>query len=139
MHQNPQETLGVSREEFAAGTDKPVMGLEPHSAPMDMLFYNGTLFPGEYRHSVFLALHGSWNRADPVGYKVVVIPFGTGQPEKEQDFLTGFYLPESNAHFGRPCGLAVAPDGALFVSDDNGGAIYRISYPIAPPASPPLR
>lgn len=128
LRQNPQESLGITREQFAAATEAPVLGLEAHSAPMEFLFYRGSQFPAEYRRSAFLALHGSWNREQPAGYKVVRIPFINGVPQAPVDFLTGFYLPDSNAQFGRPCGLAVAPDGALFLSDDGGGAIYRISY-----------
>lgn len=128
LHQNPQETIGITREQFAAMTEPPVMGLEPHSAPMEFLFYTGTQFPAEYRNNAFLALHGSWNRAQPVGYKVVMVPFADGRPGTPVDFISGFYLPENNAHFGRPCGLAVGADGSLFLSDDSGGAIYRITY-----------
>ena len=128
LHLNPLETLGHSREEFAAMTESPVAGLQPHSAPMEMLFYRGTQFPARYRNKAFVALHGSWNRAKPVGYKVVTIEFSSSGGARARDFLTGFYLPETNAHFGRPCGMAEAPDGSLFLSDDSGGAIYRITY-----------
>jgi len=129
LHQNPEETLGITREEMAALTQAPIAGLTPHSAPMEMLFYRGTQFPARYRNTAFVALHGSWNRAKPKGYKVVTIQFSSREGDtRARDFLTGFYLPETNAHFGRPCGMAESPDGSLFLSDDSGGAIYRITY-----------
>lgn len=128
QRQNPEETLGLTREQFAAISIPPVAGLEPHSAPMGFAFYNGAQFPTSYRHQAFLALHGSWNRAEPKGYKVVLVTFSSNGYGVAQDFVTGFYLPDSNAQFGRPCGLAIAPDGSLFFSDDSGGAIYRVTY-----------
>lgn len=128
LHENPKETTGLTWEQYAARTAPPVLGLEPHSAPMEFLFYTGTQFPAEYRNQGFLALHGSWNRARPVGYSVVVITFQNGQPTEVRDFLTGFLTDNASAQFGRPFGLAVAPDGSLLVSDDGGGIIYRIAY-----------
>jgi glucose/arabinose dehydrogenase len=75
LQQNPEETTGLTWAEYAARTAPPVLGLEPHSAPMEMMFYRGTQFPEAYRNQAFVALHGSWNRARPVGYKVVAIMF----------------------------------------------------------------
>lgn len=128
LHENPRETTGLTFEQYAARTAPPVLGLEPHSAPMEMLFYRGGQFPAEYQNQAFLALHGSWNRARPVGYKVVLLTFENGQPTGTRDFLTGFLTPDEQSEFGRPCGLAVTTDGALLVSDDQGGVIYRVSY-----------
>lgn len=127
-HQNPKETTGLTWEEYAARTAPPILGLEPHSAPMEMLFYNGSQFPAAYRNSAFVALHGSWNRARPVGYKIVVIRFANGQPTTVEDFLNGFLINNATAQFGRPCGMAVGADGSLYVSDDSGGVVYRISH-----------
>ena len=128
LHQNPQETTGLTWAQYAARTAPPVLGLEPHSAPMEFLFYTGTQFPAQYRNQAFLALHGSWNRARPVGYSVVLVRFQNGQPVGTEDFLTGFLSGDGKSQFGRPCGMALAKDGSLLVSDDSGGVIYRIWY-----------
>ncbi|MFC4637743.1 PQQ-dependent sugar dehydrogenase [Deinococcus hohokamensis] len=94
-----------------------------HSAPLGLAFYTGTTFPSAYRNQMFVALHGSWNRTQRTGYKVVMINPQTG---KVQDFVTGF-LNGQNVR-GRPVDLAVTPDGALLLTDDATGSIYRISY-----------
>lgn len=132
LHQNPEEATGLTWEEYAARTKPPVLGLDPHSAPMEFLFYHGTQFPAAYRNQAFVALHGSWNRARPVGYSVVTITFQNGQPKSVANFLTGFLGQESKAQFGRPVGMVIAKDGALLISDDSGGMIYRVSYQAAP-------
>jgi glucose/arabinose dehydrogenase len=75
-----------------------------------------------------VALHGSWNRETPSGYKVVRILFRDGRPERFEDFLTGFLVDRGKAQIGRPAGLAVTKDGALLISDDANGTIYRVSY-----------
>ena len=72
-------------------------------------------------------MHGSWNRSKPVGYKVVRLHFENGKPTRFDDFLTGFLVNNNTAVFGRPVGVAVHPDGSLFVSDDTNGVIYRVS------------
>ena len=94
-----------------------------------MRFYDGRTFPEGLRGDLFVALHGSWNRSVPVGYKVIRIPFASGQPGQPEDFATGWMGDQGNrgAVWGRPVDLLVAPDGALLVSDDDGGAIYRIA------------
>lgn len=127
-HQNPMETTGLTWEEYAARSAPPVLGLEPHSAPMEMLFYTGTQFPEGYRQQAFVAMHGSWNRARPVGYSVVMIRFEGGRPVEAQDFLKGFLTDRGRSQFGRPCGMAIAADGSLLLSDDSGGVVYRVSY-----------
>ena len=82
------------------------------------------------RGDLFVALHGSWNRSVPVGYKVIRVPFAGGTPGQPEDFATGWMANEGNrgSVWGRPVDVLVAPDGALLVSDDDGGAIYRITY-----------
>jgi hypothetical protein len=85
-------------------------------------------FPSDYRDNVFVALHGSWNRADRTGYKVIRIRLRNGVPDGAyQDFLTGFVANDA-AVWGRPVGVAVAHDGALLVTDDGGGTIWRVAY-----------
>lgn len=125
---NPQEYLKVSWDEYAKQSEAPALTYDAHSAPMALLFYTGAQFPAEYRESAFVTLHGSWNRGKPSGYKVVRVQFKDGKPTAFEDFLTGFLVEGNKAQFGRPCGLAIAKDGALLMSDDSGGVIYRISY-----------
>ncbi len=110
------------------GVVQPLIKMQAHSAPLGLAFYNANQFPQQY-HGLFVAFHGSWNRSVPTGYKVVFIPLNsTGQVTgPAEDFATGWLVSNDNA-FGRPVGLAVGPDGALYVSDDKGGMIYRITY-----------
>jgi glucose/arabinose dehydrogenase len=118
----------VSPAEFEKQTLAPFLTYDAHSAPIAMAFYNASQFPAGYRGSAFVALHGSWNREHPTGYKVVRIVFRDGQPDHFEDFLTGFLIDNAKAQIGRPAGLAVTKDGALLVSDDANGVIYRVSY-----------
>ena len=119
-------------------TDKkaPVAVYPGHWAPMSLLFYTGTAFPERYRSGAFIAFHGSWNRAPETqeGYRVVFQPMTNGAASGEfETFANGFagvadaaLQPGTAKH--RPTGLAQGPDGALFVTDDMGGRIYRITY-----------
>ena len=111
-------------------TRYPDVLLGAHVAVLDILFYNGDQFPAKYRGGMFLAFHGSWNRAERVGYSVTFIPFENGTPTAgPEDFLTGFMLdPKKPEVWGRPVGLLQLPDGSLLVSDDGGGKIWRITY-----------
>ncbi len=110
------------------GIVAPLMNLQAHSAPLGLAFYNAGQFPSQY-HGLFIAFHGSWNRSIPTGYKVVFVPLTIhGQVVGPvQDFATGWLL-NTNEALGRPVGLAIGPDGTLYVSDDKGGVIYRITY-----------
>ncbi len=125
---NPQEYLKISWDEYARQCEAPVLTYDAHSAPMALLFYTGSQFPAEYREGAFVTLHGSWNRDKPRGYKMMRLKFKDGKPEAFEDFLTGFLVNKNNGQFGRPCGLAMAQDGSMLLSDDSGGVIYRISY-----------
>jgi glucose/arabinose dehydrogenase len=96
---------------------------------LGLAFYEGGAFPADYQGDLFIALHGSWNRSVPVGYEVVRVPFANGQPAGPAERFAGGWLDErSGEASGRPVGLAIGPDGALYVSDDKGGFIYRIVY-----------
>lgn len=111
------------------GVISPLLKMQAHSAPLGLAFYNASQFPQRY-HGLFIAFHGSWNRSTPTGYKVVFVPLDShgnvsGQP---QDFATGWLDLSHNAAVGRPVGLAVGPDGALYLSDDKAGLVYRITY-----------
>jgi glucose/arabinose dehydrogenase len=100
-----------------------LIDLQAHSAPLGLTFYYGDNFPHEYRGNLFIAFHGSWNRKIPTGYKIVSINMNN---YSLNDFATG-WLQGINV-IGRPAGIITAEDGTLFVSDDNAGKIYRISY-----------
>jgi Raf kinase inhibitor-like YbhB/YbcL family protein len=97
---------------------------------MQMAFYGGGQFPDEYRGDAFVAMHGSWNRKAPSGYEVVRVRFAQGKPIALEPFLTGFLSQKSGrpAMIGRPVGVAVMRDGALLVSDDTNGRIFRVTY-----------
>jgi glucose/arabinose dehydrogenase len=115
--------------ESCNGVEPPLLKMQAHSAPLGLAFYTGATFPAEYQGDLFIAFHGSWNRSTPTGYKVVRVHLQDGRPVGPvQDFATGFAQLTEDDVFGRPVGLAVGPDGALYVSDDKGGYIYRISY-----------
>ena len=122
------DRVRISQAEFEKPTSAPALIYAAHAAPIGMVFYTGTQFPAEYQGSAFVAFHGSWNRANPTGYKVARVVFKDGTPDRFEDFLTGFLVANGAAQIGRPAGLAVAKDGALLVSDDSNGVIYRITY-----------
>jgi glucose/arabinose dehydrogenase len=110
------------------GVEEPVVEMQAHSAPLGLTFYTGEMFPRAYRGDLFIAFHGSWNRSVPTGYKVVRLDFVDGQPADEVvDFVSG-WLQEDGSAGGRPVDVLVGADGALYVSDDKGGFIYRIAY-----------
>jgi len=115
--------------EACRGVPQPALEIQAHSAPLGLVFYDGNTFPDKYKGGLFIAYHGSWNRTIPTGYKVVFVPYHDGQPVGEiEDFATGWLNKETFEVAGRPVGLAVGPDGALYVSDDKAGVIYRIQY-----------
>lgn len=118
-----------------ADKDQPLMAFPGHWAPNALLFYTGKMFPAKYRNGAFIAFHGSWNRSPlpQAGYKVVFVPFKNGKPSGTYEvFADGFMGSESISGPGqakyRPCGLAQGPDGALYVSDDVQGRIWKIVY-----------
>jgi len=106
----------------------PDVLIQAHSASMGMIIYNGDQFPAEYRGDAFAALHGSWNRSTRTGYKLIRARLKDGVPSGEyEDFMTGFVVNDSSV-WARPVGVAVAHDGALLVSEDGNGTIWRVSY-----------
>ena len=118
-----------------ADKDQPIMGFPGHWAPNALLFYTGKMFPAKYRNGAFIAFHGSWNRAPlpQAGYNVVFVPFKNGKPSGAYEIFANGFAGSDNivgavqAKY-RPCGLAQGPDGALYVSDDNKGRIWKIVY-----------
>lgn len=95
-------------------------------APLGLAFYTGRQFPKEYRGDLFVAFHGSWNRTEPTGYKVVRVRMKGGKPAGVEDFATGWLV--GGQAWGRPVDIVMDPLGRMFVSDDSGGKIYIISY-----------
>ena len=91
-----------------------------------MRFYTGNQFPPEYRNSIFVAEHGSWNRSKRIGYRVARVVVEGGKAVKHEIFAEGWL--QGGPVWGRPVDVEVMPDGSLLVSDDHAGAIYRISY-----------
>ena len=135
-HEDPRHAR--ERPELAGHVVVPDVPIQSHSAPLEMVFYTAktgsSVFPAEYQGSLFAALHGSWNRTHRTGYKVVRALFEDGMATGEyEDFLTGFVV-DGTSVWGRPVGVAVAHDGALLVTDDGNGTIWRISY--GAPAAP---
>ena len=109
----------------------PALKLGAHVAPLGMRFYTGTMFPAEYRNNIFIARHGSWNRSVKQGYDVFrVVLDDEGKVVKAEPFLTGFLVdPKGDPpRWGRPVDVLVMRDGALLVSDDYNGILYRISH-----------
>lgn len=104
----------------------PEMELGPHVAALGMRFYTGEMFPEEYRGQIFIAEHGSWNRSTPLGYRVMLVRLEDGEAVSYEVFAEG-WLTDGGA-FGRPVDVQVMPDGALLVSDDRAGRVYRIHY-----------
>ncbi|HXR88201.1 MAG TPA: sorbosone dehydrogenase family protein [Stellaceae bacterium] len=109
--------------------------IQPHSAPLGIAFYTGNQFPAEYRNDLFVALHGSWNRGLRTGYKLIRVKLQDGKAIGQyEDFMTGFVDADANV-WGRPVGVAVAPDGSLLMSDDGTGILWQISYGAAKQAA----
>ena len=114
-------------------TIAPAVEMQGHSAPLGLLFYNGEMFPAEYRGNLFVTFHGSWNRSVPTGYKVVRIKINDKGETQEppEDFISGWIRPgetKKGVWMGRPVGLIVGADGALYVSDDSAGVVYRVTW-----------
>ena len=110
-----------------AQTIAPALEMQAHSAPLGMAFLNrATSFPADYRGDLLLAFHGSWNRDTPTGAKVVRIHVVDGKPQNVEDFITGWQQ-TNGKRWGRPVDVVVAADGSVLVSDDQSGAIYRVT------------
>ena len=105
---------------------KPAWEFQAHVAPLGMLYYTGDMFPKEYQNTMFVTLHGSWNRSTKVGYKVVHLTLDGQKVESQTDFVTGWLV--DGEVKGRPNDVIQLPDGSLLVSDDGFGKIYRVTY-----------
>jgi glucose/arabinose dehydrogenase len=124
---NEDPRLKGARPDLKDKVTIPDVLMQAHSAPLQIAFYDGSSFPSEYRGGAFVTLHGSWNRANRTGYKVVYLPFKDAKATGEYvDFMTGFVTPDG-AVWGRPVGVAVAKDGSLYVSDDGSKTVWRVT------------
>jgi len=122
----PDPDYGVDHSEQIAGSQPPEHGFGAHTAPLGMVFYRGTAFPEPYRSSAYVAQHGSWNRSVKSGYRVVRLEWDAQGRVSETDFVLGFERDEQV--IGRPVDVAVGPEGALYISDDYSGTIYRVRW-----------
>jgi glucose/arabinose dehydrogenase len=123
--QDPPDTTKAA---YCAETEPPVLLNQAHQAPIGFTFYAGATFPERYLNGAFVAFHGSWNRKPATGYRVAFIAFEEGAPLAIESFVDGFLINDGTATFGRPAGIAVAPDGALLFTDDTNGIVYRVQY-----------
>lgn len=126
---NVDDRVKPQRPDLVARAIIPDVLLGAHVAPLQFAFYTGKQFPEKYRGGAFIAEHGSWNRASRAGYQIAFVAFKDGEPSADPvPFMTGLVPnPEGNDVYGRPVGVAVAPDGSLLVADDGANKIYRIS------------
>lgn len=122
---NPDPDMGDDPLAAQRVPTSPAHNFRAHNAPLGMTFLDGDKLPEQYQRSALVALHGSWNRSSPDGYKVVALEW-TADGIEERDFLTGFN--QDGNISGRPVDVAQGPDGAIYISDDYAGAIYRVSY-----------
>jgi glucose/arabinose dehydrogenase len=129
----PDSNFTKAGDDRCQNVIRPKVQMQAHSAPLGLAFYGGTEFPVEYQNNIFVAFHGSWNRSVPTGYKVVRVKLDEkGQPVGgAEDFVTGWLAPgekQRGRWMGRPVGIVFGGDGAMYLSDDAGGVIYRITY-----------
>lgn len=125
---NEDPRMKGERPDLVKKTITPDVDLGPHTASLGLVFYTGEKFPEKYRNGAFVAQHGSWNRSELSGYKVVFVPFVNGKPGKPEDFLTGFIAdPKKSKVYGRPVGVTVLKDGSLLVADDAANTIWQIT------------
>ena len=105
----------------------PAQALGPHVAPLGMIFYTGKMFPETYHNQILIAEHGSWNRTEKIGYRIMKVTLENGKTTSYEPFIEG-WLQENESVWGRPVDLLQLPDGSVLISDDHSGIIYRISY-----------
>jgi len=129
-HQGDLLDPEFGKNRSCAEFDKPTMNLGAHIAPLGMRFYTGKMFPAAYQNSMFIAMHGSWNRSNKQGYNVMTVTMDAKGVPTLKPFLEGFLTdPKADPPmWGRPVDVLVMKDGALLVSDDYNGIVYRVSY-----------
>ena len=125
-HEDPRAPLKDQRPDLASRVTAPDVLIQAHSAPLGIAFYQGTMFPAEYRDAAIVAEHGSWNRSKKSGYKVVAVRFDGDRAIDAKPLVDGFEADEKVS--GRPADVLVMPDGSLLIADDHAGAVYRLTY-----------
>jgi glucose/arabinose dehydrogenase len=127
QHEDPR-MKDEQKPELVKKAIVPDVDLGAHTASLGLAFDEKGNMPGAYKGAAFIGQHGSWNRSEFSGYKVVYVPFSNGKPSgRPQDFLTGFLTGEDNKAYGRPVGIAFTQDGAMLVADDAANTIWRVS------------
>lgn len=119
---DPEYGTGHPCDDYTA----PVQNLAPHTAALGMLFYTGNMFPASYKNQILIAEHGSWNRSEPIGYRVTLVKLNGNEAVSYEPFAEG-WLKDGKA-WGRPVDVLQLPDGSVLVSDDHANVIYRITY-----------
>lgn len=119
---DPEYAASRSCSEF----EPPALAMGAHVAALGMRFYQGMMFPPEYRGRIFVAQHGSWNRSVPDGYRVIMVELSGNEVIRSETFIDGFL--DGRRSWGRPVDLEVLPDGSMLVSDDKGGVVYRVTW-----------
>jgi glucose/arabinose dehydrogenase len=129
-HQGDVQDPDFGKNRSCAEFAKPVLKLGAHIAPLGMRFYTGKMFPAEYQNSIFIAMHGSWNRETKQGYNVMRVKLDEKGNAKMQPFVEGFLTDEKAdpPMWGRPVDLLIMKDGSMLFSDDYNGILYRVSY-----------
>lgn len=128
-HQGSVPDPDIKKSNACEGVEQPVALMGAHAASMGVMFYTGDMFPAEYRNTLFTARKGSWNRSKKAGFDVVTVKADAdGKNAKTEPFITGFMDEADQSFWGRPAYLLQMPDGAVLVSDEQTGAIYRVSY-----------
>ena len=128
-HEGKLEDDAVRKPNACKGVEQPVALMGPHAAVMGVHFYTGNMFPAEYKNVAFVARKGSWNRSTKIGFDIVTVKADNdGKNAKIAPFMTGFMNPADQSFWGRPAYMLQMKDGSLLVSDEQLGAIYRISY-----------
>jgi len=115
---------GKSCDDYKA----PAWKFGPHTAPLGLRFYTGDMFPAEYINNLIVAQHGSWNRSSKVGYKLIYVKVEADKATSAKPFIEGWLNKTTDEAWGRPVDVLQMPDGALLVSDDKAGLIYRVTY-----------
>ena len=127
-HANGIPDAEIKKEKPCDGVTKPALTLGAHTAALGMRFYSGDMFPADYKETMFIARRGSWNRDKLNGYDVIAVRVGKDGKPTMRPFMAGFMDGYKNTFWGRPVDVLTMPDGSLLVSDEQNGAIYRVSY-----------
>ena len=119
---DPELSKGRKCTDFVAPAGK----LTPHGAALGLKFYTGSMFPEKYRNQVFIAEHGSWNRSQPIGYRIMLATVEGNSVKSYAPFIEGWL--KNNKAWGRPVDVLLLKDGSMLISDDHANAVYRVSY-----------